>query len=262
MSISYSFEDQGSSLFALVKEATVAKLQNAGLTLADLDRENSGGQSFFSLIKNHRDQSLLDYCFNVVKRDIASDTKGRSLLHWAAKCNQPENVIQEIITSGITIDDANNPFQVTPLYIASMEGNLTSVAALIKLGANVGASAINGATPLHAAAQGGSVDCMKALMNAGADANADCDDNGSVILAAVMSNNPRAVDLLVAAKVDVNRALNNGATPLMVAAQNGNLEIIQTLIAAGADTSLKTVDGLSALDVAKNNGHLNCVDVL
>ena len=203
----------------------------------------------------------MDYCYEVAVRNIASDNKGRTLLHWAAKCNQAEAVIDTLIADGSDINDANNPFQVTPLYMAAMEGSAEAAKTLIQKGADINAKAINGAVAIHAAAESGDVATLKTMIEAGADVNAGCQMGGTPLVGAAQRNNLPVLKTLIVAGADVNVCLVDGGTALMVAAQFGFADFVKELLANGADKTL-SVGGKTALDAAKANQHQAVVDLL
>ena len=100
--------------------------------------------------------------------------------------------------------------ELPPLVRAAREGDVATIATLLKAGAAVDArSGVNGWTPLQHAIHKNQAAAVKALLAAGADANA-----GS-----------RPASSLQA----------SGVTPLMMAAGYGQLEIVEALLAAGAD---------------------------
>ena len=234
------------------------ELQTANLKLNDLDNTHGGNQPLFKIIKDHKKQDLLDFCFEIAKRDIAQDTKERTLLHWAAKCNQSETVINALVKNH-NINDANNPFRVTPLYMAAMEGHSTALRALLKQNPDLNITAINGASALHAAAEAGNTDCIQALLDAGMDVNKRCKMGGTALIVAAQRNHPATVKLLLAAGADPNAQLQDGTSALIIAAQFGLNAIIDQLLQANADCSLALANGMTASDVAKTNQHQELV---
>jgi ankyrin repeat protein len=100
--------------------------------------------------------------------------------------------------------------EMPPLVRAAREGDVATIATLLKAGAAVDARAgVNGWTPLQHAIHKNQAAAVKALLAAGADANA--------------GSSPSSSDHA------------SGVTPLMMAAGYGQLEVVLALLAAGAD---------------------------
>jgi len=96
------------------------------------------------------------------------------------------------------------------------------VAELIKAGADIHTSGINGWTPLHMAAARGQVEKAILLINAGADVNQ-------------------------------RKEIDASETPLMEAAYMGRPSTVRLLLAHGADSSMRdTINNQTALEIAKN----------
>ena len=100
--------------------------------------------------------------------------------------------------------------EMPPLVRAAREGDVATIAALLKAGAAVdGRAGVNGWTPLQHAIHKNQSAAANALLAAGADPNAGSSPPASLYA--------------------------SGDTPLMMAAGYGQLEIVEALLAAGAD---------------------------
>ena len=143
-----------------------------------------------------------------------TDPKGEPMLNLAIK-DKSDDVIYLLISNKTTDVDLSNKHGETPLMIASIDGNLPVVKALVQqrkaLIDHVGW------TPLHYACAKGHFDVAQYLLMNGA-----------------------AVD-----------ALSPGdTTPLMMAVQSGNEPLIKLLLDKGADLQIRNSVGLSAIDIA------------
>ena len=189
---------------------------------------------------------------------------GTSALHWAAYVNDAETSAA-LIRAGARVD-APNRYRVTPLALASQNGNAAIIEQLVAAGAdpNDPRQAVNaGETPLMHAARSGQVEAVRALARAGADVDAQESWNGqSALMWAAAEGHVPVVDLLIAAGADIHAPSNSGANPLLFAVRKGSLGAVRALLAAGADVNGRRPDGATPLLVAVVNGHEDLVDLL
>ena len=128
-------------------------------------------------------------------------------------------VVQYFHAQGWPVDGHALPDHATSLFVASQQGKLAVVNALLQLGADPALSLIpSGTTPLMAACQSGNRPIVAALLQHG----------GS----------------------DVNAAADDGATALHLSVSTGDANLVLLLLDAGADPFLKTADGATPLVLA------------
>ena len=145
----------------------------------------------------------------------AVDPKGNPMLVVAIRDKSYK--VTEYLLKNKNIDvDLSNKYGETPLMIASIEGDLPIVKALV-LQNHARVDHI-GWTPLHYACTHGHLDVAEFLVSNGAN---------------------------------VNAASINGSTPLMMAVQSGNEELIKYLLDKGADLQLRNTQGFTAIDIAQ-----------
>src|ERR1039457_4620982 len=92
--------------------------------------------------------------------------------------------LKSIITAGGDINARDNKSGMTALMVASEEGHLAVVQALIARGADVNATTREGWTALLAASQGGDLKIVQALIMHGADVNAMTTNHWTALMAA------------------------------------------------------------------------------
>lgn len=105
---------------------------------------------------------------------------------------------------------------ITPLYIASQEGQSEVVQILLNNGAIVDKKSYLGATPLYTAVVNRHLDTVKILLQHGAE---------------------------------IDKMINNSATALTTAVSAGSLDLVELLLKCGADP-LNKIDGYNALDLS------------
>ena len=154
---------------------------------------------------------------NIKKRD----KYGNTILHLAIIYDLSLKLIETILEYGIDIDSINKNYS-TPLYLASMDGNIELIHILLNLGANIDSSHISyhrARRPLHIASEHGKLGAIKLLLERGAY---------------------------------IHYKDHLEMTPLLVAAHHGQSDAIKLLLERGASIHEKGVDDMTALHYASS----------
>lgn len=121
------------------------------------------------------------------------------------------------------------------LIRASSRGDITTVSALLKEGADINAADIYGRTALIEAAWGGHEKIVKLLIENEADVNFSDNSGYNALMRASEQGYSDIVSLLIKNSANVNcRGKVKGTTPLMLAAEQGYVDILKLLIDGGA----------------------------
>lgn len=159
--------------------------------------------------------------------NYSEDDDGWSLLHWASQEGHTD-IIKLLVENGADVD-AKFLRNITPLFNATGEGNLSVVTTLLQLGADVNSNGRNG-TALHNAVVYGYKEIAKLLIVSGADVN--------------------AVDGL------------EGRTPIFEGAARGHTDLVQLVLAHGAKKDVRDNDGKLPIDEAKANKRKDIISLL
>lgn len=158
---------------------------------------------------------------------------------------------------------AANRYGVTPLHMASTNGNAEIIERLISAGADPNAAMPDGETVLMTASRTGRPEAIRALLARGADVNAKERGKGQTALMwAAAENNADAIRVLAAAGASVSEKSKGAFTPLMFAVRGGHGAAVTALLDAGASVNEAMPDGTSALLVAIINAHYEVAGLL
>ncbi len=231
-----------------------------------------------------------------------ADTKGDTLLHFAAKENRIEYLEYLLAQPNIGLG-IENKHGYTALHEAKRR-NFTKAATMIenmiiKLAGQGALDAINtqfkNTNPQDAAIIAGfgalknirgkapllEGALLTAVMHDDADALANALDSkhrvdmkietslGDNILTyetllyiASHHGKVNVIKKLLELGADPNLQARNGWSPLFIASRQGHLEVVEVLIKAGADVTFKNKNDMSCLNIAAYGGHLNIVKQL
>src|SRR5215510_1109872 len=232
--------------------------------------------------------------FAAEREDVNSvGPDGTTSLHWAVRADDLQKV-ESLIRAGAKVNVADR-YDITPLNLASVNGNAQIVRKLLDAGADPNVVDSTGETVLMAAARTGTPDVLKFLIDRGANVNAvDPEFQQTALMLAVRENHADAIRVLIERSaalnihtrigptpafrppckgtgcgsegVGINRggipdrgqraAINGGMTALLYAARDGRIEEARSLVAAGADVKLADPNEISPLLMSILNDHL------
>ena len=152
----------------------------------------------------------------------------------------------------------------TPLHIAVGVNNREVVVLLLRHGASVAAVNNRGFTPLHfAAAVEGCEDNVGLLLDHGANINAKEATTGFTPLhIAARHEHAQCAALLLKRGADVEAADVDGDTPLHIAVRESSCEVVVLLLRHGADVEVADRDGDTPLHLAAMDGREDNVRLL
>ncbi|MBL8176138.1 MAG: ankyrin repeat domain-containing protein [Bryobacterales bacterium] len=206
----------------------------------------------------------------------AASPTGRTPLHVAATSSGNTPTVRLLLEKGAKVDarDGLEPMpplftgggKATPLVEAGRVGDLETVRALVKGGANVNAAGANNVTALTEATLFGRREIVRFLLDNGASVKGPgaAMQKMPLLSMAAIRGDVAIARMLVEAGAEVNIADAHGATPLMWAAASDrvNAAMVAYLLQAGADVRGRNNGGESALDWAMRRGETAVVKLL
>jgi len=218
---------------------------------------------------------------------------GTPALHWVVRVDDFDTA-RRLIRAGAD-PSAPNRYGVTPMALASANGNAEMIALLLEAGADANVVDKQGETALMTATKVGDVDAVKTLLDHGATVDArDPAFQQTALMMAVREDHPDVVKLLTDRGASVNVQTRTGATPpwilpnsvpgfghgigivrgglpdrgsrflipgamtpLLYAARDGRIETAKILIAAGAEIEHADANGITPLLMAITNNHVD-----
>jgi hypothetical protein len=155
------------------------------------------------------------------------------------------------------------PLKATPLFYAVFCGFTELAKWLITTHAeDVNAKCDCGRILLHVASREGYVDVVHALLDYGAHVNSqDCNDWMPLHFASDRGN-LKIVQLLLDHEATLNARTNAGSSPVQVASQTGRLEVVRLLCDHGADVHIRGFMDCTPFQVATWKGHYDVAQLL
>ena len=215
------------------------------------------------LASQRNDTALASLLLNANADVNAQDLNGCTALSGA--CYHDNDEMMQCLLKAKANPNICSKNSVSPLnvYIASFDSKSSTVAALLKAGADPNISDIfYNRSPLHMACFHGHKDIVSLLLKAKAKVNAlDCEGNTPLCLAAYTCHE-EAIKHLLEAGADTELENNShGWTPIFYAVANGHLGIVKHLIHHGASVKRNRY-GETPLDLAAHFGHIEILDTL
>ena len=153
--------------------------------------------------------------------------------------------------------------QVSEIAEASYRGDTAAIERLLREGADVNASRVDGSTAIHWAVYREDLEAAQRLIDAGADVTLATREGVTPMHLASLHGNSGMIAALLRAGADARQRGPNQTTMLMLAARNGNPEALRLLIDAGADVNaIESLRGTTALMWAVEERHPEAAQTL
>ena len=150
----------------------------------------------------------------------------------------------------------------TPLYCASIFGNVDIIQWLFNHGADANVPRADGWTPLHTAAGNGQLEALQLLIDHSADVNFRNNAGDTPLCKAItaredqmMGNRVDIVRRLLEHGADSNPCDQNHSTLLHHASSHGMFEVARLLVSYGARVDVKDEEGRTSFQIASEKGY-------
>jgi ankyrin repeat protein len=155
--------------------------------------------------------------------------------------NSDRNLVKSLLAQKVDVN-APQGDGATALHWAAFNDDLETAQLLLAAGANLkAATRVGSITPLFMASKNGNAAMLELLLKSGADPNSTDEHGTTVLMTAAASGNAAAVETLIGHGADVNaREGAHGQTALMFAASLNRAGAINVLLAHRADAGIAT----------------------
>jgi ankyrin repeat protein len=154
-----------------------------------------------------------------------------------------QSVIRQSEVSGQDQEKAVNEKFSHMLIGAAAEGSADEILTLISRGGDPSYASETGMTPLHVATHNGNIGVIHVLLESGANTEVATVDGITPLSSAVNSGNEESVSLLLSSGANVNFAPKPQFGPLYTAVLDGSASLLGLLISAGADVDMHYFEG-------------------
>ena len=171
--------------------------------------------------------------------------------------------VKEKVKELPSLINATDPYNYSPLSLASWLGFATIAKVLIENGANIHFKGGKyGSSSLHMAAQRAKLEVLTFLLQCGSNVNVRNNDGNTPLHLAACNGHFNIVKLLIDNGCDINAVTKVKNTALHCAAQSGHFEIVKLLIEKGAALDVTDSKKNTALHFATYQEHFEIVKCL
>ncbi|MCH9632935.1 MAG: hypothetical protein S4CHLAM6_12810 [Chlamydiae bacterium] len=192
---------------------------------------------------------------NLAQRNLKQETP----LHILASNGKSSVDLVKLLIEAKADLNARDANGRTPLHLAALFGDISTLEALLRAGAKVDVIDDIGCSPLLLAAKG-SAACFNSLHSSGASLDIENADGAGVWHFAAMNSDSNSImSVLFREKKNPDKADILGRTAMHYASQEGNSDAVDNLVYYGASATCSTHDKLTPIHLASYGGHVNVI---
>jgi len=237
-----------------IAAGATSNIDSTAVVLFDGKGRVANGLAFGNPDDDVRPTSMIPSTCGFPERAVSHSTT----LMRALDCDDA-SVVRRLLTDRVSLE-TRNPYNLTPLMLASLKNNAQIVRMLLLSEVDIEAEDSNGWTALQLASEQGYTEVMRPLILA--RAHVDTVRGPSALALAAGRGHVEAVGVLLNAKASLDRKDAAGWTPLMYAVMNGHNDIVKLLIDSTVDIDLENSRGRTALHLAVIYGQLEAAELL
>lgn len=192
-------------------------------------------------------------------------TKSRSTLHLAS-ADGNVSLVKAILDAGVDVDIREHE-GMAALHVAALHGRLEVAQMLIRRGANLGATSNSTAMPIHLAAVSGHLSLVQTFLDHGFDISSVetepyADLGWTLAHIAADDNSVELLRLAVKHGANISSRSRDGPAPIHVATRYGHLETMLMLLEKGVDVNMPMRSGSTPLHMAAEQGDIQMTRML
>ena len=170
----------------------------------------------------------------------ATDGDGRTMLHWAAECNERAGVVELLLDRGADVN-ARTAEEETPLHLATSGTTaLPVIELLLDRGADIKARDSDGATPLIRAGSAGNPEAIALLIDRGADVTTRSYWKRTVLHMVSDWLEIGLIKSIIELGADIHGRDYDGVTPFHRVAGKGDIRVVELMLDEGATVNIRT----------------------
>ncbi len=206
-------------------------------------------------------------CYNALMSEnpkmesVIEPTRNETLLHIAARYNQPE-MVKLLINKGLNVNAVNQAGN-TPLHLAVFSGSYALIESLFKHGADYQLRNQRGRTALEYVSYGKNPEIYNLFLAKDKDIlNYKSAEGAGLLHWAATAGDTAGFAYLLAKGLDAKTEDNNGANVVHWAYSNGDIIMLRYLKNMGLDYNLVSSKGFSPVTVAMMQKNLKTIEIL